>query len=559
MIKPITNCHTHIFTGDHVPPYLGRTLMPWPLYRIVNIRWLIAIVRSASNRTGWLRTVYFQIKKPVDGFVFWWQGLTQHNKVWKMFAWLVNTAIAAVCFIFLASFLLRFFQKGFVYNIINCILNLPYCKQLASTPTVLKIIVLVLGYIFVIWVRRIVKLLLFAACAFIKNIAGSASIQLLKRYYNIAKLSKDKDQLYVFTVLKNSYPDGSRFVVLPMDLDYAGAGNAKKNYLQQLDELILLKKNPAHTNELKPFVFADPRRIEAQPEYYQTIINCLEKEKFSGIKIYPALGYYPFDKNLLELFLYACKNEIPIMTHSIKGVIFYRGIKKREWDRHPIFTEKVKQQESNMKLPQFKNIDFINNFTHPLNYICLLDPVFLKMVLFALDPGTALTDRLYSLYGFTKNDIAGTSVLTNNLQNLKLCFGHFGGEDEWANYIEKDLDSSDNKFMRDPLHSQKFLNPLAPVWKSETWYSIIRSIIMNKNYPNVYADISFILYDTKIFPLLKSSLQVPKLQDRILYGTDFYVVRQKGTDKKFWIDLQSELSPEEIDRITIDNPSTFIK
>jgi len=81
---------------------------------------------------------------------------------------------------------------------------------------------------------------------------------------------------------------------------------------------------------------------------------------------------------------------------------------------------------------------------------------------------------------------------------------------------------------------------------------------MNPEYTNVYADISFIIYDEKIISLLKSSLAVPHLKDRILYGTDFYVVRQKGTDKKFWTDIQAHLSTEEIKLIAVDNPATFI-
>jgi len=81
---------------------------------------------------------------------------------------------------------------------------------------------------------------------------------------------------------------------------------------------------------------------------------------------------------------------------------------------------------------------------------------------------------------------------------------------------------------------------------------------MTGEYPNVYADISFIIYDPNIISLLKSSLAVPRLQDRILYGTDFYVVRQKGNDKKFWLDIQAHLTPAEMKLIAVDNPAGFL-
>jgi len=532
--------------------------MPYPLYYILNIKLIIALVRSAND--GWLRRAYFFIKLPVDKFVFWWQGSTEHYFITKLIARVIKFCIAFICFIFLVSFLLRFFEKGLINKCFSWIITRQYISQIAAIAAGFKLIILAAGLILVRWVRNITRALLFYAFKFLKDITGSANLELLRRYYNIALLSKDRSQEAIFRILKNSYPADSQFVILPMDLDYIEAGKASQNYLEQLAELIKIKQDPKHSSALKPFIFADPRRIENQPEYYQTIINCLEKENFSGIKIYPALGYYPFDKHLLELYLYACNREIPILTHCIRGVIFYRGLKKKEWDRHPIFTETKNEIIIALQLKEFKNIDFINNFTHPLNYLCLLDPDFLKMVLFFLQEGDPLTKKLYGLYGFTKNDSPGESILVNDLKKLKLCFGHFGGEDEWAKYITKDRSHYDNKFTRDPLYFDTFKNPaLAASWHIETWYSIIRSIMMNPDYPNVYADISFIIYDEKIISLLKSSLQVPHLQDRILYGTDFYVVRQKGTDKKFWLDISAHLDAGDINRIAVVNPSGFIK
>lgn len=558
MENKVINCHTHIFTGDHVPPYLGKTLLPFPLYFVLNIRLIIALVRSAND--GWLRKAFYFIKSPIDRFVFWWQGVTEHYYVTKFIAWIIKFFIAFICFVFLLSFLLRFFETGMINNAFSWIITRKYIAPLVAIPTILKIVILLAGTIFVRWVRNITKALLFYAFKFLKDITGSASMELLGRYYNIALLSKDRSQEAIFRILKNSYPADSKFVVLPMDLDYVKAGKAKSDYLIQLNELVNLKRDPNHNQALKPFVFADPRRIETQPDYYNKIIECLEIEKFSGVKIYPALGYYPFDKYLLELFFYACEKEIPILTHCIRGVIFYRGLKKKEWDKHPVFTEIKKGSEVPMQLKEFKNIDFINNFTHPLNYLCLLDPQFLKIVLFSLDNNDPLTKKLYGLYKFTKKDSPENSILNNNLKKLKLCFGHFGGEDEWAKYISKDRSYYENKFTIDPSYSAQFKNPtLAAAWHRETWYSLIRSIIMNREYPNVYADISFIIYDDKIISLLKSSLQVPHLQDRILYGTDFYVVRQKGTDKKFWIDILTHLSSEEIRRIAVSNPAEFLK
>lgn len=556
MPEKITNCHTHIFTGDHVPPFLGKTLMPFPLYYIVNIKLLIYLVRSWDH--GWIGKLYYGIKRPVDRFIFWWQGLTEHNLLKKMIAWLIKFCIVAVCFIFMISFLYGFFEDGWIKNIFTWFLSIPFVAGIASMAALYKIVILLSGFILVKWVRNMVKLLLLAAFKFLKFITGPANTQLLKRYYNIALFSKDRSQEYIFSVLRKSYPAGSEFVILPMDMDYAGAGKPKYNYLQQLEDLVNLKSKDGLRDIMKPFVFADPRRIKETPGYYAKMIECLEVHKFSGIKIYPALGYYPFDKYLLELFLYACKKQIPVLTHCIRGVIFYRGLKKKEWDHHPVFTE-TKEGTGKLRLTEFKNIDFINNFTHPLNYLCLLDPTLLRKVLFDLEYDD-YTKKIYELYGFVKETSPENSVLENDLQNLKLCFGHFGGEDEWAKYLGRDLGQYDNDFAGTASYWQDFHKyATGAIWHRETWYSVIRNIIMNPSYPNVYADISFIIYDENILSLLKSSLRVEKLQDRILYGTDFYVVRQKGTDKKFWVDILAHLSEEEIRRITYSNPASFLK
>lgn len=558
MEDKITNCHTHIFTGDHVPPRLGKTLMPFPFYYLVNIKWLIGLVRSAND--GWLKNIRWFFKTPLDRFSFWWRHHTEHTFFSKFIAGLLRFTTILACVLITLSFLRRYFTNVYIIKALNYAVSNPYVQLLINLPWWWKAIILLLGIVLIRSVRTIIKLLLFAAFSFLKIVMGSANIQLLKRYYNIALLSKDRSQRYIFSVLRKSYPAQSNFIVLPMDMDYIKAGKPRFDYLKQLDELAALKQHPEHGAVLRPFVFADPRRIEEQPGYYATMIDCLENRGFSGIKIYPALGYYPFDKHLLELFLYAAQKGIPVLTHCIRGVIFYRGIKKKEWDHHPVFTETRNGGVHPMKLKQFKNIDFTVNFTHPLNYLCLLDPSFLKIVLFNLAEGEMLTNKLYDLYGFTKKENADASLLLKDLRLLNLCFGHFGGEDEWEKYIDADRNNYDNKFVQSPLHFQTFQNPaLAAAWKQETWYSIIRSIIMNPEYPNVYADISFILYDEKIISLLKASLQVPHLKDRILYGTDFYVVRQKGTDKKFWTDILARLTEEEINQIAKLNPAGFVQ
>ena len=41
--KPIINAHIHIFTGDHVPAFLARSFLFWPIYYLTYIPWMIEI------------------------------------------------------------------------------------------------------------------------------------------------------------------------------------------------------------------------------------------------------------------------------------------------------------------------------------------------------------------------------------------------------------------------------------------------------------------------------------------------------------------------------------
>lgn len=43
--KPIINCHTHIFTGDNIPPHIGKTFMPGILYRFLTVPLVIGLCK----------------------------------------------------------------------------------------------------------------------------------------------------------------------------------------------------------------------------------------------------------------------------------------------------------------------------------------------------------------------------------------------------------------------------------------------------------------------------------------------------------------------------------
>ncbi len=79
-------------------------------------------------------------------------------------------------------------------------------------------------------------------------------------------------------------------------------------------------------------------------------------------------------------------------------------------------------------------------------------------------------------------------------------------------------------------------------------------------YSNVYADISYILHDQTIFPLLKETLKprYMQLRERVLFGTDFYVVRNHNSEKDLFVSSDALLTDDEFDLIARINPNRFL-
>ena len=569
---PIVNCHAHIFTAGHVPPYLAKTFVPWPFYYLLRVSSIVGLFK-------------------------WWYG---GPGTWRFQPWYK----AWVRRLYLAKeFIARNVLFNLLYNLAGLFLTLQaffilygWLSSLVATDSVrtggyvgqarqwledyhvlypgigwlLQIALVVVVCLFYATGRNFILFVFRNLWKFLGSLPGKQTLELLNRYVNIGRYAFHDKQETTFRQLQGQYPAGTRFVILPMDMAYMGAGKIRIDYRQQMEDLAVLKEK--YPEEMLPFVAVDPRRMAEEADYFAyelgmdgriVLKDCLvktyiEEREFAGFKIYPALGYYPFDAVLLPLFKYAAEKGLPITTHCIRGTIFYRGDKKKEWDIHPIFRQSKGEGEYEpLLLPETKNIQFINNFTHPLNYLCLLDKELLKQVVQKAD------GRVQEAFGYNP----ATGSMRFDLCNLKLCFGHFGGDDEWARYFESDrygyaaqLDTRPGRGI-DFTHGedgQPAPGKLEQIWKYVDWYSIICSMMLQ--YPNVYADISFIVHNPAVLPLLTRTLQPDRgrVRERVLYGTDFYVVRNYKSDKNMLADMLTGLTEEEFDLIARENPVRFL-
>ena len=103
-----------------------------------------------------------------------------------------------------------------------------------------------------------------------------------------------------------------------------------------------------------------------------------------------------------------------------------------------------------------------------------------------------------------------------------------------------------------------------------SWQPKIAELI--KTYPNVYTDISYgtemWFMPRRYFKGIKGMLATPKIQDRLLYGTDWYMGRFLWTEKSYlkWLLEYSnkihwcrvKFTAQEMKRLTEDNPKRFL-
>jgi uncharacterized protein len=82
---------------------------------------------------------------------------------------------------------------------------------------------------------------------------------------------------------------------------------------------------------------------------------------------------------------------------------------------------------------------------------------------------------------------------------------------------------------------------------------------MMRKYPNVYADISYTLNDATLFPLLRMILNSDnKIRERVLFGTDFYLVSKAISEREFAINVRSFLGNDLFNQIAITNAERFL-
>jgi predicted TIM-barrel fold metal-dependent hydrolase len=293
---------------------------------------------------------------------------------------------------------------------------------------------------------------------------------LVERYARFLGLSNFGSQAEVLEHIRRQYPPEARFVVLPMDMAYMGAGRPPVDLDDQQAELLRLA---AHWPEaVIPFCAVDPRRPRAVALAKRWIAAGAR-----GVKLYPNLGYYPHDPGLLPLYEFLEARGLPVLAHCSPGGI-----------RHKRLSQAAAAE-----------------FGHPRHYEALL----------------------------------------KRFPGLRLCLAHFGGSEEWERHLRGEAE---------------------PAGDDRAWVKWIADLIRSGDFPNLYTDIAYTLFmpgtarwPFDYFDYLKVLLAHPRLRERVLFGSDYYMVAlERMTEKEASIALRSRLGEDLYFQIAHHNPKRYL-
>jgi len=233
----------------------------------------------------------------------------------------------------------------------------------------------------------------------------------LGRYAQIIETSYNKTQGEVFEIVRGFYPEGTRFVVLPMDMTKMNAGAVETGIDAQHSELAALR-DAYPDSTIIPFAAVDPRH----EGIVETTISLIEQQRFAGLKLYPPTGYHPYDRRLWPLYAYAEEHNLPVLSHcSRPASVQYRGDPTTEMRTDPISGE----------LLNLDRHQLLTLFTAPEAYRPLLE----------------------------------------KHPNLRICLAHFGGAGDWARYLDRpwhagspDAEKSWLATILDMIRSEKYPN-----------------------------------------------------------------------------------------------------
>ncbi|MBL7103006.1 MAG: amidohydrolase [Bacteroidales bacterium] len=216
----------------------------------------------------------------------------------------------------------------------------------------------------------------------LKNIIPFTDKDMFDRYVKFITTGKLGSQQKIFEKCRDFYPDDTKFIVLPMDMAYMHAGKVPRPYKQQLEELYNVSQTYP---QVIPFVHVDPRR----EGILDLLKECVEDWNFKGVKLYPPLGYFPYDPDLDPIYEYCQEKNLPLLTHcSPFNPVHFKGRKR---DLKKLLEKSIDHIDTRKKSKK----ELCSRFTYPGNF----------------------------------------KHVVKKFPKLRICFGHFGSQYYWDKFI----------------------------------------------------------------------------------------------------------------------------
>jgi predicted TIM-barrel fold metal-dependent hydrolase len=130
--------------------------------------------------------------------------------------------------------------------------------------------------------------------------------------------------------------------------------------------------------------------------------------------------------------------------------------------------------------------------------------------------------------------------------NLRLCLAHFGGDSAWDTYLNV---PNWNKQHEDPDHPEK------------AFLFTALEMLQSGNYPSLYVDIAYVIFHYREnSKILKVLLADTNIRNKVLFGTDFYMVKiEKFSEKQLSMFLRADIGETNYRLIAETNPRRYLQ
>ncbi len=146
---------------------------------------------------------------------------------------------------------------------------------------------------------------------FLRNYEKDSTTDGAERLANFLKFGNHKTVEEIARHLFSFYPSKTIFTPLMMDMEWGLNSAPYVPYLKQIEDMKKLR-NEKFSEKLLNFIALDPNN----PKVYEIFQNALSNDGgFFGVKLYPALGFLPSNKKLMDIFEICQDKNIPITTH----------------------------------------------------------------------------------------------------------------------------------------------------------------------------------------------------------------------------------------------------